>query len=53
MNVRGLLAQLRIELVLTLRRGESLLVTLLIPVQRQEPRDEEVYWSVADQRLRH
>ena len=31
-TVRALLAQLRIELVLTLRRGESLLITLVVPV---------------------
>ena len=31
-DVRMLLAQTRIELVLTLRRGESLLLTLIIPV---------------------
>jgi ABC-2 type transport system permease protein len=30
--VRALLAQLRIELILTLRRGESLLITLVVPV---------------------
>jgi ABC-2 type transport system permease protein len=30
--VRPLLAQLRIELILTLRRGESLLITLVVPV---------------------
>src|SRR5438445_10787050 len=30
--VRPLLAQLRVELILTLRRGESLLITLVVPV---------------------
>lgn len=30
--VRALLAQLRVELILTLRRGESLLITLVVPV---------------------
>jgi ABC-2 type transport system permease protein len=30
--VRALLAQLRVELTLTLRRGESLLITLVVPV---------------------
>jgi ABC-2 type transport system permease protein len=30
--VRPLLAQLRIELILTLRRGESLLITVVVPV---------------------
>ena len=30
--VRALLAQLRVELMLTLRRGESLLITLVVPV---------------------
>jgi ABC-2 type transport system permease protein len=30
--VRALLAQLRIELILTLRRGESLLITIVVPV---------------------
>jgi len=30
--VRGLLAQLRIELILSLRRGESLLITIVVPV---------------------
>src|SRR5919197_6531312 len=30
--MRALLAQLRIELILTLRRGESLLITLVVPV---------------------
>jgi ABC-2 type transport system permease protein len=30
--VRALLAQLRVELILTVRRGESLLVTLVVPV---------------------
>jgi ABC-2 type transport system permease protein len=30
--VRPLLAQLRIELILTLRRGESLLITIVVPV---------------------
>ncbi len=32
MAVRALLAQLRVELTLTLRRGESLLITLVVPV---------------------
>ncbi len=31
-TVRALLAQLRIELILSLRRGESLLITLVVPV---------------------
>jgi ABC-2 type transport system permease protein len=31
-DVRPLLAQLRVELLLTLRRGESLLITLVVPV---------------------
>jgi ABC-2 type transport system permease protein len=31
-GVRALLAQLRVELILTLRRGESLLITLVVPV---------------------
>ena len=31
-GVRPLLAQLRVELILTLRRGESLLITLVVPV---------------------
>jgi ABC-2 type transport system permease protein len=30
--MRGLLAQLRVELTLTLRRGESLLITVVVPV---------------------
>jgi ABC-2 type transport system permease protein len=30
--VRALLAQLRVELILTLRRGESLLITVVVPV---------------------
>src|SRR5215467_4323696 len=30
--MRPLLAQLRVELILTLRRGESLLITLVVPV---------------------
>jgi len=30
--VRGLLAQLRVELILAFRRGESLLITLVVPV---------------------
>jgi ABC-2 type transport system permease protein len=30
--VRALLAQLRVELILTLRRGESLLITIVVPV---------------------
>src|SRR5213082_2426749 len=30
--MRGLLAQLRVELILTLRRGESLLITAVVPV---------------------
>src|SRR5262245_22832993 len=30
--VRALLAQLRVELILSLRRGESLLITLVVPV---------------------
>jgi ABC-2 type transport system permease protein len=30
--MRALLAQLRVELVLTLRRGESLLITIVVPV---------------------
>ncbi len=30
--MRALLAQLRIELILTLRRGESLLITIVVPV---------------------
>src|SRR5207244_12974893 len=30
--MRALLAQLRVELILTLRRGESLLITLVVPV---------------------
>src|SRR5919204_223965 len=30
--MRALLAQLRIELILSLRRGESLLITLVVPV---------------------
>jgi ABC-2 type transport system permease protein len=30
--VRPLLAQLRVELILTLRRGESLLITIVVPV---------------------
>jgi len=30
--VRALLAQLRVELILTLRRGENLLITLVVPV---------------------
>src|SRR5438132_10204976 len=29
---KALLAQLRVELILTLRRGESLLITLVVPV---------------------
>jgi ABC-2 type transport system permease protein len=31
-GVRALLAQLRVELILSLRRGESLLITLVVPV---------------------
>src|SRR5207249_84202 len=31
-RVRALLAQLRVEMTLTLRRGESLLITLVVPV---------------------
>src|SRR6266545_2870797 len=31
-TVRALLAQLRIELILSLRRGESLLITLVVPI---------------------
>src|SRR6266568_8689692 len=31
-QVRALLAQLRVELLLTLRRGESLLITIVLPV---------------------
>jgi len=31
-GVRGLVAQLQVELLLTLRRGESLLMTLVVPV---------------------
>src|SRR6266496_3245863 len=31
-TVRALLAQLRVELILTMRRGESLLITLVVPV---------------------
>jgi ABC-2 type transport system permease protein len=31
-EVRPLLAQLRVELILTMRRGESLLITLVVPV---------------------
>jgi ABC-2 type transport system permease protein len=31
-GVRGLVAQLHVELLLTLRRGESLLITLVVPV---------------------
>src|SRR5713101_10024043 len=30
--MRALLAQLRVELILTLRRGESLLITIVVPV---------------------
>src|SRR5215472_10992932 len=30
--MRPLLAQLRVELILTLRRGESLLITVVVPV---------------------
>src|SRR5438477_12373848 len=30
--MRALLAQLRVELILTLRRGESLLITVVVPV---------------------
>src|SRR6266446_2977456 len=30
--MKPLLAQLRVELILTLRRGESLLITLVVPV---------------------
>src|SRR5438128_11173028 len=30
--MRGLLAQLRVELILAFRRGESLLITLVVPV---------------------
>src|SRR5712692_8950270 len=30
--MKALLAQLRIELILTLRRGESLLITIVVPV---------------------
>jgi ABC-2 type transport system permease protein len=30
--VRALLAQLRVEIILTLRRGESLLITIVVPV---------------------
>src|ERR1700694_4167763 len=30
--MRALLAQLRVELILTWRRGESLLITLVVPV---------------------
>src|SRR6202165_2021312 len=30
--MRALLAQLRVELILTMRRGESLLITLVVPV---------------------
>src|SRR5215813_11888407 len=30
--MRALLAQLRVEIVLTLRRGENLLITLVVPV---------------------
>src|ERR671929_2263753 len=32
MPVRALLAQLKIEMVLSLRRGESLLITIVVPV---------------------
>src|ERR671934_1418182 len=32
MYTRSLLAQLRIELILSLRRGESLLITLVVPI---------------------